>query len=103
MIDNLEPRTIDNLEPRTTFFVVQVFFLARKEMGEGRRTLGLNYTQLRHSINQPDFVQLPKTLAQGGTIAQVSAGYDDMIRHLPTQLLQQFRCHGFLAFNTEGI
>ena len=48
-------------------------------------------------------VHFEQCLADGGTVAEISAGDDDVIGCLPVQLLHQFECESFLPFQAERI
>ncbi len=72
-------------------------------MRERRRAFGLNDADLRQAIDQSQAQHFVETLSERRTIAHVSAGNDDVIRHAPAALLEQLEGHGLLPFDAKRI
>ena len=54
-------------------------------------------------VDEAEAQQLVKRLAEGGRVAEVAAGNDQVVGHLPVELIEQLEHGGLLAFNAEGI
>ena len=58
----------------------------------------LNDRNLRHRVNQSEPFHLKECFAQRRIVAQVAAGNDDVVGHLPIQLLEQLDGGSLLPF-----
>src|SRR5690349_23098491 len=86
------------------FFVNEAFVpTIVVEPRERRRTFGLHNCDLRLTVNQPACDELTKTLSKRGTVPEISAGHNQMIRRAPLELLHQFECNRLLTFNAKWI
>src|ERR1044071_2488623 len=80
--------------------VVRVFRVIARE----RRRAGCLYDcDLRLAIDQSGLQQLAKALAKRGAVAKVSTRQDEMIRHLPVELLGELERDCLLSFNAKWI
>ena len=75
----------------------------RKCRYKGLAPSACTIASLGRRLIKPTWSISSKSLAKGGTVAQIAAGHDDPIWYLPAQLLQRFKHDGFLTFEAEGI
>src|ERR1041384_5322100 len=80
--------------------VVSVF---RVVMRERRGACRLHDGDLRLAIDQSSLQQLAKAFAERGAVAKVSTRQDELIWHLPLELLGKFERDCLLSFNAKWI
>ena len=64
---------------------------------------GVDHGQPRHAVDQAELVQLGEGLAERAGVAQVAAGHDDPVGHLPAQAFEHAEHDRLLPFQPEGI
>ena len=70
---------------------------------EGIGALGLDDADLGHAGDEAELVHLLEALAEGGGVGEVAAGDDDVVGHLPVELLEELEGGGLLAFEAVGV
>ena len=63
----------------------------------------IDHGEARHAGDQPEILELDQGLAESARIAEIAAGNDDPVGHLPAQALEDAKDDGLLAFEPEGI
>ena len=77
--------------------------LVLPELGKGIGSGGLHHDHARGAVDEAEAQQLVKGLAEGGGVAEVAAGNDEVVGGLPVELVEQLEHGGLLAFDAEGI
>ena len=73
------------------------------ELVERRGAFGLDDAEAREAGDEAEGVEFAEGLAEGGDVAEVSAGEDDPVGDLPVELIEHLDDDGFLAFDAEGV
>ena len=73
------------------------------ELGEGIGSGGLHHDHARGAVDEAEAQKFVEGLAEGGGVAEVAAGNDEVVGGLPVELVHQLEHGGLLALDAEGI
>ena len=97
------PRKYASTLPWSGSTAVPAQALALVELEERVGPGGVDDRQPRGVLDQAQVHQLDERLAEGGRVAEVAAGHDDPVGHLPAQRLQDAVHDRLLAFEAERV